>query len=309
MRTAPPLRELALASLLLFVGCERLDGDGVLVVPPCEQQAAEALHPWVDMPDAPVDALVWADLACADPSAALTLEGPDGLVAAEGSLTFAGRQVRLQPDALLTPWSLHTASLQTAVGEASWTFSTGAPLAPISASLSERSLALQPRLGASLEPPGLRDALADLLAAGPHLVLQLSDPQGASMAVRLGARQGDDPASGPVASGVTNLTAGWADPRLTLPPQTLRDTDGVVVLEGVTLWITLADDAASATARMAGLWDVRPALDAMELDDAPCLLSEEAGGDGCVPCADGAMACLPFDLRSIPARAWGGVLP
>ena len=105
-----------LALLLLLVGCDRFDGEGVLVAPPCAEQSVEKLVPAKESSDAWIGGLVWVDLACPAPGATMSLSGPSGAVAGSTFVAHGGRQIRFEPATWLDPESNYLARLDTTDG-------------------------------------------------------------------------------------------------------------------------------------------------------------------------------------------------
>jgi|GEM_PF-1725056 len=311
---ARPVTRPLLLLLLCCAGCDRLDGVGVVLTDRCEQQSALALHPAGGEAVAWVGGWVWADIACADPGVLLSVAQDGAPVAGETEVAHGGLQARFAPDAPLQPGTLYDARVDTDVGFVSWQFTTSALGGPVGSDLSERALALFPDQAGVLEPAGFLSELPRLLLDTAHPVVQfLGEPSGGGIALRLGARQ-MQAVSSPQDPAVTteDVIASWADPMWTAGPVDLAfpGQGYTIVLEDVTLSGAVAPGVAWGGGGMiAGRWDLREAGGGLSPEFAsPCVVNNDAGGEGCVACRDGAVACLNVDLRDVPALAWGGVL-
>mgnify|MGYP007046915597 CR=1 FL=1 len=308
------MRTLPLLVVVLFAGCDRFDESGVFVSPPCEDQAVEQLHPANGAEDVWVGGLIWVDLVCPAPGATMSLNGPAGAVAGSTFIQHGGHQILFEPAAWLQADANYVARLDTADAYREVAFATGSLGQPLQAALNERALALHPAQGALLDPAGFLADLPPALQAGLHPVVQfLGDPSGATLPLRLGGRLDSRATAGQDLDDTTwDLSARWEDPIWTVGPldMTWQLFDFPLVLEGAVLQGVLATDAGSGGGgSLDALWDTRPAEDVLGTGAGSlCGRNGAAGGDGCVPCADGRVSCLPFALRSIPAEAWGGVL-
>ena len=307
----------ALLLLLLLPAlsaCDRYDGDGVLVTPPCDEQRVEKLQPPNQSSDAWIGGLVWVDLSCTAPTGSLSLAGPSGSVAGSIYLAHGGRQIRFEPAAPMVPDANYVARLDTTDGYREWEFRTSALGPPVAASLTERALALHPAQAAVLDPPGFIDILPAALQSGLHPVIQLLDePANGQVPLRLGGRLDARATAGQDLDERTwEFQATWEDPVWSIGPFDLRWPlfDFELVLEDATWEGALATDIGSGGGgQLEGLWDIRPAEGT--LGSGPGSLCDQAltaSGEGCTACRDGAMACLPFSVHSVPGEAWGGVL-
>lgn len=303
-----------LALLLLLVGCDRFDGEGVLVAPPCAEQSVEKLVPAKESSDAWIGGLVWVDLACPAPGATMSLSGPAGAVAGSTFIAHGGRQIRFEPATWLDPGANYLARLDTTDGYREWDFRTSALGAPVSADLAERALALHPAQGSVLDPPGFLEDLQPALQAGLHPVIQFLDvPIEGAVNVRLGGRlDARTTAEQDLADRTWDLQAAWTNPVWAVGPIDVSWElfDFTLVLEDAVFEGAVAADVGSGGGgKLEGHWDTRPADDS--LGTGPGTLCERAlttSGTGCTPCRDGVEACLPFSLRNVPADAWGGLL-
>lgn len=300
--------------LSLGLGCDRLDGDGVFIADACEGQSPRALHPLGGETNAWSGGLIWVDLACADESAVLSLGKAGDLIDGAVENTHSGYQVTFQPSTPLERGAIYDARVETGGGSLQWQFAVSELGEPAGTALSERALALLPGQAGVLKPAGFRDELPRLLRLAVHPVAQFqAEPSGGSIAMRLGARLDETVGSQQdPAMPAQDLMAAWDDPSWSTGLLDLEFAgDGFTMrLEDVQLRSLIGPGLAwggggSLTAR----WDLRPAEDGLAADfGAPCVTGSEAGGEGCVPCRDGAVACLEIELRDIPALAWGGLL-
>jgi hypothetical protein len=305
---------LVLTLLSLGAACDRLDGDGIVLQTPCDAQIPHQLHPQGGASSAYPGAIVWADLACPDPGATLSLTRGGGDIPGAVLVTHGNRQIRFLPDAPMLPQASYVARLDTGDGFVDWEFVTSNLGGPVGSGLAERALALFPGQGGVLEPAGHHDELRRLLREAAHPVVQFQgEPSGGGVAMRVGARLEED-ASAPQDPGVPtqDVIAAWQEPVWSLGPLDLvLPGDGwSLTLQDATLRGAVGPGVASGGGgSIAALWDVRSAEGGLSpAFDAPCEVDLAAGGQGCVPCRDGATACLPFDLRDSPALAWGGLL-
>lgn len=302
------------ALLLLLVGCDRYDDQGVLVAPPCDEQSVEKLHPPKDTDAAWVGGLVWVNLACAAPESTMSLAGPNGSVAGSTFIAHGGRQIRFEPATWMDREANYVARLDTSDGYREWNFRTSALGAPVTAELTERALALHPAQGALLDPPGFLDDLLPALQAGLHPVVQfLGEPANGRVPLRLGGRLDARPSAGQDLDDMTwDLDATWADPVWAVGPidMTWELFDFPLVLEDAVLEGAVAADIGSGGGgTLEARWDTRTADESLGTGPGSlCERSLTTSGAGCVPCRDGTEACLPLSVRSIPADAWGGVL-
>ncbi len=301
--------------MVLLAGCDRLDSEGVYVPEPCDEQVPRQLHPSGGDDGAWVRGIVWADLACPDPSATLSLEQDGAPVPGAVEGTHSGYQVRFVPEDFLQPETTYDARLDTSSGFVAWQFRTSALGPAVGGDLNERALALFPARAGVLEPAGFQDELPRLLLYAVHPVVPFQgEPSGGGVQMSLGARRGDAVANEQDA-GVEQLDflGDWKDPRWRGGPFDLRfQADGwAFVLEDAGIGGAVAPGLAwGGGGALTGLWDVREASGGLSDEFAsPCSTSMQSGGEGCVACRDGALACLPVDLRNIPAQAWGWLLP
>lgn len=308
------MRSLPIIALVLFAGCDRFDESGVFVSPPCDGQAVEQLHPANGAEAAWIGELIWVDLVCPAPGATMSLNGPSGAVAGSTFIQHGGRQILFEPAAWLQPDANYVARLDTGDAYREIAFRTSSLGAPVEVALNERALALHPAQGALLDPAGFLTDLRPALAAGLHPVIQfLGEPSGGAVPLRLGGRLDARPsAAQDLLDRTWDLNASWTDPMWAVGPLNLTWdlSDFPLVLEGAVLEGSLsADLTIGGGGRLDALWDTRAAEGVLGTGAGSlCGRSGAAGGDGCVPCADGRESCLPFSLRSIPAEAWGGVL-
>lgn len=308
-RPLPP----ALLGALLLAGCDRLDGVGVVVDPPCDAQVPTQLHPregaaaWIGGP-------VFADLGCPDPGAVLSVRAAGAELDGAVEVAHGGRQVRFLPAEPFAPSTLHDALLDTESGFVTWQFVTSDLGGPVGGDLDERALALSPSRAGVLEPAGLADSLIALLREQVHPVVQFQGTaDGAEVPVRLGARA-DEPAASPQSAAVPSmdLTAGWSDPLWSVAGLTLRypGPSGEVVFENVVWSGALGPGASSGGGGvLRANWDLRDVADVLAVDglDA-CAQHASAGGAGCLPCSDGEPWCVAVDLRDVPGEAWAFLL-
>ncbi|MCO4772460.1 MAG: hypothetical protein KDA24_20675 [Deltaproteobacteria bacterium] len=299
---------------LLAAGCDRLDGEGVYVADACEEQVARQLHPGGGAADAWVRSIVWADVACADLSASLSLSQGGEEVPGASETAHGGYQVRFTPDGFIQPGTTYDARLDTTAGFIEWQFETSTLGDPVGSDLSERALALFPSRAGVLEPAGFREELPRLIEAAMHPVLQFQgEPSGGGVALRIGGRAEEAVASEQTPSVVPrDIVGGWQDPRWQGGPVDLRFPGGswALVFEDAELGGAVAPGVAGGGGgSFQGRWDLREVGDGLgDAFASPCVVNTRSGGEGCVPCRDGALACLPVDLRDVPAEAWGWLL-
>ncbi len=296
------------APLLLLVGCAAYDPDGIPVEAPCDLSILD-MEPFDGQDNAWNAGPLWLDLSCPAPLGVVTLTGP-GMTRPAGLLSHhhGDHQLRFEPVEALEPATPYGARFEIANARRDWTFVTGPWGAPVLGALEERSLALRPAQGTLLDPPGPGAALTLLPEEGFHPVLQfLGNPTQGEVPVRVGARGGDNPLSGQDGTrGTFDAVASWDDPRATVGPRTLTWTlsQGHLVVEDAVWTIDVGPDLMDARASLVGRWDTRTT----DAGQGACDSSIEVGGPPCEACEDGAVACLPFRLETIPADPWSGVL-
>lgn len=302
---------LALPLLLVGSSCDRYDPDGVAVAPPCAEQRVDLLRPRRDSDNAYVGSILVAELACVAPEGVLALSGPGGAVDGPVTLHRSDLQRRLRPTEYLEPETTYTGRIDTDAGFRDWSFTTSATGPSVGDQL-DLGAAMHPDQGVLLDPPGAGALLVDELAAFQP-VLVLGQAEVGRLPARLGAR------TGAVAEGTQDgsrstwdLELRWTDPHFRSEPVDLRwrlDSLALVLEDAV-----LRGGVAPTLDRVDGfsieaMWDTRDAEGA--LGDGPgslCTADVDAGGDGCVPCRDLEIACLPFLLVHAPGQAWPGTL-
>jgi hypothetical protein len=299
-----------LFSTLLVSGCDRYDPDGVFVRTDCEQQRVELKRPFEGTDQAFAGSWIIGQVVCVAPEATLVLKTQSGQVV-PGSLTrhLDDRQLRLKPDEPLLPNSTYTARVDTDDGHRAWSFTTSATGSDVGIALTGIAAAADPSSGLLLDPIGFGPHLmAELESMRPALQL-LSDVESSSLLGRLGAWTSSlDSGTQDGSRSTFDATLVWSDPyfeserfdvrwRLENLPLVLEDATigggvqpGPGSLEG--FWLS-------------GTWDTRDAQAA--LGDV-CAADIDGGGDGCIPCRDGAEECLPFLLVHVPQSPWPGTL-
>jgi len=301
--------------LVLIVGCDRYDLEGEFVGDACEEQGVRSFGPESDSVEGYVDGPAWVDLRCAAETAGLGTTRSDGR-AADGvtSVHHGGRQVRWRPRSRLNPQTQYRVHFESPEGTHDWSFTTNGVGSPTDNRLAGVAFAMHASDGRLLDPPGLDDALAPLLA-GLHPVIQFrgdpGGPEGSAAAV-LGARESDaSDAEQDLAARTWAPNARWDDPLFEIGPLRLEwPVAGVpFVVENARVGGGLSPDVAwGAGFSLEGWWDTRPADDL--LGDGPgslCEASEAAGGE-CTECTDGARSCLRFELVLARATEWDGTL-
>ena len=310
----PVRQSLPLISLIFALGCDRLDGDGVFIVDACEDQNPRGLHPLGGETNAWSGGLIWAEITCADEDAVLSLGRAGNPVDGVIQNTHSGFQVTFAPNAALQRGVIYDARLDTNDSFIQWQFAVSDLGETLETELSERALALLPEQAGVLEPAGFRDELPRLLGLAVHPLAQFqTEPSGGEIAMRLGARLDqavDTQQDATVAA--QDLNASWDEPSWSAGPLDMEfPGDGFAMrFEDLRIHNVVGPGLAwGGGGAITALWDFRPAQDALGADfEDPCGTVVAAGGEGCVPCDDGATACLEIVLRDAPALAWGGLI-
>ncbi len=301
---------LAISLLISAWGCDRYDPDGVSVSPPCAEQRIELLRPRRDIEDAYVDSWIVAELACEAPEAELVLTGPEGALDGTLSLHKSELQRRLRPSPRLAPDTPYSGRIDTADGFRRWSFTTSSTGAPVGGALDGLGAAVEPGGGDLLDPPGAGWLLAEELGAMSPVIQARGDAD-QTWPVRLGARSGDaDEGSQDGSRRTWDIELQWNDPFFQSAPVDLRwrlDTFALVLEDAV-----LRGAVDPGTSRIDGfsieaLWDTREAEAALGAGSL-CEADTDGQGEGCVPCRDLEVACLPFLVVHAPGQPWPGSL-
>jgi hypothetical protein len=289
---------------LLLSACAGLDPDGIELAPPCAGQAILDLHPKNGAAAVYGGAPIWAELRCPATDGTLSVTAGEAVPGAV-SASLAERRFVFVPDAPL-PEGPAAARVETGAGFRDWSWEVSAVGVPVG-DISGRALGL--RLGESglLRPAPLRAELDPLLDA-LFPAVQVLGNGGATVPVRVGLRDGSDPAAAPSSEPVFDADATWADPLLSVPIADWTwhgDGAALHLVEAVlTVAFGTADNGAGVS--LIGTLDLRgTGLD----EEAACVSSEAGGGDRCFACADDEPFCLPFALYDVRAIHWDGSFP